>query len=205
MSTVEPQDEPVDEAVEQTVETVEPTFDAVESAAVSISAPFDGSVRFAGGRTTPPRAALDDVRIHEVDPPERWMLVPLLVAVPPSAGDERYLLVRFAGVDHPSLLPMGGPAIGETLVEAVSSALQSRVGLRPVSDPRVSVGRVPVRLPQPNQGTSGPGWLRAVVVRVEGEPSPDLLVDEVLALPFDEAVRALPTDVERQVLALARE
>ena len=191
-----------------------PAVEAEEAAPdldAALAVPLDGSARFAGGRSTPPRAAPDDARTHGAEPPERLLLVPLLSSAPAAAGEsraaegERCLLVRLAGAERASLLAMDGPGVGETLAEAVASVLHARLGLRALTEPRVAAGRVPARLPQPRRGASGPGWLRAVVVRVEGEPAPGPLLDEVLALPFDEAARALPTDAERRVLGLARE
>lgn len=203
MSAVQPPEQPADEPVAPATDT--PELDAPDADAPDLDAalalPLDGSGRFAGGRSTPPRAAVDDAGADLAEAPERLLLVPLLASTPGEA--ERCLLVRLVGAEQPSLLPMGRPGVDETLADAVASVLRARLGLRPSAEPRIAERRVPSRLPQPRRGASGAGWLRAVVVRVEGEPVPGPLVEEVLTLSIDEASRALPTDAERLLLALA--
>ena len=55
-------------------------------------------------------------------------------------------------------------------------------------------------LPHPAGGGPGLGWLRPVAVEVTGEPAPDGLLEAVEAHTLDEALAALPTDVEREAL-----
>jgi len=188
-------------------ESATPAADAPATEAPDLDAaltiPLDGGGRFAGGRSTPPRAAVVDHGTDVAEAPERLLLVPLLASTP-LEGD-RCLLVRLVGGGQPSLLPMGRPGVDETLADAVASVLRARLGLRPSAAPHIAERRVPSRLPQPRRGTRGAGWLRAVVVRVAGEPEPDPLVEEVLTLSLDEAARALTTDAERLLLALATE
>ena len=170
-------------------------------------APEPGAARFAGRRSTPPRTAPDDDSAGDRDPPERMVLVPL-VSVPEAAagGPEvrRCVLVRLREAGRASLLELPRPAPGETLDVVVADVLRARLGLRPAGEPRLAAGRVPARLSRERRGSWELGWMRAAVVDVEGEPAGDALVDEVLVLPFDEAVRALRTDAERRLLLLAR-
>jgi hypothetical protein len=208
VSAVQPPEQPADEPAAPAAATPDldaPDADAPDADAPDLDAalaiPLDGGGRFAGGRSTPPRAAVADDGPHVVEVPERLLLVPLLAST--SVEGARCLLVRLVGAEQLSLLPMGRPGVEETLADAVASVLRARLGLRPSAEPRIAERRVPSRLPQPRRGTSGAGWLRAVVVRVEGEPVPGPLVEEVLDLPLDEAARALSTDAERLLLALA--
>ena len=208
MSAVQPPEPPADEPVAPAADAAAadvPDRDAPAADAPDLDAalaiPLYGGARFAGGRSTPPRAAVVDDGADIAEAPERLLLVPLLASTPGEG--ERCLLVRLVGAEQPSLLPMGRPGVDETLADAVASVLHARLGLRPSAEPRIADRRVPSRLPQPRRGTSGAGWLRAVVVRVEGEPLPGPLVEEVLALPLKEAARALSTDAERLLLALA--
>lgn len=168
----------------------------------------EGGARYAGGRSTPPRAAVEDDPGREREPPERMVLVPLLMSAGSpgtEAGATRCLLVRLRGAERASLLSLPAPAPGETLFDVVGGVLQARLGLRPIGEPRLVAGRVAARLPQARRGAVTQGWLRAVVVRAEGETVHDVLVDEVLALPPEEAARALPTDAERRLLTFALE
>ncbi len=162
--------------------------------------------RFAGGRATPPRAARDDDSASDRDPPERMVLVPLVMPPGPPADESaeaRCLLVRLRDAGRTSLLELPAPAPGETLAAVVADVLHARLGVRPVGEPRLAAGRVAARLPRERRGTWDQGWLRTVVVSVEGEPAGDALVDDVLVLSFEEAARALPTDAERRLLMLA--
>ena len=165
-----------------------------------------GATRFAGGRSTPPRAAADDDTGSPREPPERMVLVPLAPAPGGDGGgaaERRCLLVRLRGSGRASLLELARPAPGETLAGVVAELLEARLGVRAAGEPRLAPGRVAARLRREGRGTWEQGWRRAVVVAVEGEPAPDALVEEVLALPLEEAGAALSTDAERSLLALA--
>jgi hypothetical protein len=52
----------------------------------------------------------------------------------------------------------------------------------------------------PRFGGEGLGWLRAVAVTVSGEPQPDALLEGVEAFSLEQALEALPTEVERTLL-----
>ncbi|MCY4640836.1 MAG: hypothetical protein OXC94_10930 [Chloroflexi bacterium] len=171
------------------------------------STPDGKGARFAGGRSTPPRTAADDDTGSEREPPERMVLVPLASmsgAEGEGAADRRCLLVRLRGSKRISLLDLPRPAPGETLSGVVAGLLNARLGVRPAGEPWLAPGRVASRLPREGRGTWEQGWRRAVVVAIEGEPSPDALVEDVLALPIEEALASLSTDAERSLLALAR-
>jgi hypothetical protein len=115
----------------------------------------------------------------------------------------RYLLVRWPDWPHPALLSLAAPAPHDSLEEVVATLLLSRLGLRCQRPPEASPVRVPVRLPHPRFGGQGLGWLRPVAVSVVGEPEPDALLEDVQALPLQEALAALPSEVERTVLTEA--
>ena len=186
--------------------TVAAERDDVEGAEAA-GAPEPGRARFAGRRSTPPRTAPDDDSASERPPPERMVLVPI-VSVPDAGGEQAgarlCVLVRMRDSGRASLLELPRPAAGETLDGVVADVLRARLGVRPVGEPRLAPGRVAVRLPRERRGSWELGWMRAVAVDVEGEPVGDALVDEVVVLRCEEAVRALRTDTERRLLMLAQ-
>ena len=138
----------------------------------------------------PGDAAAEDERA------ERLLVAPRLEV----AGGARYLLVRWADWPHPALLSLAPPHPGDSLEEAVATLLHARLGLRCEGAPRAAGVRVPVRLAHPRFGGHGLGWLRPVAVRVGGEPQPDALLEGVDALTLEQALQALPTEVERTIL-----
>jgi hypothetical protein len=135
----------------------------------------------------------------EVRPPdpERLIVVPRIEG---DDGTPRYLFMRWSDWPPPAMLSVARPSEEAALGEAVASALQARMSVECVGEPCVSATRLPVRMPHPRMGGDGPGWLRAVAVRVRGEPRPDALIDEVVALPLEEALEQLTTEVERQLV-----
>ena len=131
------------------------------------------------------------------DRPER-----LLVAARLANGQgERYVFVRYDDWPHPAMLSLAPPGGGEQLSEAVARVL-ARLNLR-AAEPRTAAERVPVRMVHPRFGGEGLGWLRPLAVVVEGEPEPDALLAGVETLPYEQALGALPTEVERTVLRAA--
>ncbi len=133
------------------------------------------------------------------DRPER-----LLVAARLADGEgERYVFVRWHDWPHPAMLSLAPPGGNERLSEAVARLL-ARLNLRS-AEPRTAGERVPVRMAHPRFGGEGLGWLRPLAVMVEGEPQPDALLAGVETLPYEQALAALPTDVERTVLRAASE
>ena len=131
------------------------------------------------------------------DRPER-----LLIAARLNDGDgERYVFVRWEDWPYPAMLSLAPPGGGESLAEAVARVL-ARINLR-CAEPRTADERVPVRMAHPRFGGQGLGWLRPLAVVVEGEPAPDALLAGVETLPYEQALAALPTEVERTVLRAA--
>jgi hypothetical protein len=133
------------------------------------------------------------------DRPERLLVAARLAA---SEGEQaRYVFVRWEDWPYPAMLSLAPPGSNETLSEAVASLLR-RLNLR-TAEPRVAEERVPVRMAHPRFGGEGLGWLRPLAVTVEGEPEPDAMLAGVEMLPYEQALEALPTDVERTVLRAA--
>lgn len=131
---------------------------------------------------------------------ERLLIVARLTS---EAGDEaepRYLFVRWPDWPYPALLSIDPPASTDTLEDAVGTLLRARLGVTVQGAVRVASKRVPVRMPLRRYGTAGTGWLRGAAVAVAGEPEPDALLNGFEALTLEEALAALPTDVERAVL-----
>lgn len=131
---------------------------------------------------------------------ERLLIVARLAS---EAGDEeepRYLFVRWPDWPHPALLSIDPPGSTDTLDDAVGTLLQARLAVTVQGAVRVASERVPVRMPLRRYGTAGTGWLRGAAVEVAGEPQADALLEGFEALTLEEALAALPTDVERAVL-----
>ncbi|MGE0135931.1 MAG: hypothetical protein AB7L91_14205 [Dehalococcoidia bacterium] len=129
---------------------------------------------------------------------ERLLVVARLA---PRAGETpRFLFVRWPDWPHPALLAIDPPGPTDTLEDAAGALLEARLSVAVTGAVRLSSTRVPVRMPLRRYGTTGTGWLRAALVDVEGEPEPDALLDGFEALTLEEALAALPTDVERAVL-----
>jgi nucleotide-binding universal stress UspA family protein len=126
-------------------------------------------------------AALTTPEIAAADP-ERLLLVPVIR----TAGETRYVLVRWPDWPHPALLSFAPPVGTDTLEAAAADLARARLGL---------VATAPAR-----QTT---GWLRGVLQPVEGEPTPDVLVDGCEVLSISEAEAVLTTEVERMVLRAA--
>jgi hypothetical protein len=131
--------------------------------------------------------------------PERLLLVPRLE----TAGGPRYLLVCWRDWPPPALLSLQPPAEPSALRAAVAETLEHRIGVRVVGEPAFSGDRRPARMQLPSRGGEGMGWLRAAAVRVEGEPTPDSLLESVLALPLEDALAAVTSDVERELFRRA--
>ena len=134
--------------------------------------------------------------------PERVIVVPRLE----RAGEEpRYLLVRWPDWPPPALLSLAAPTDPSALEAAIADTLEHRIGVRVAGPIVFTPERQPARMSRKARGGEGLGWLRAVLVPVEGEPQPDPLLEAVLALSLDEALEALTSDVERLLLARAAE
>ena len=132
--------------------------------------------------------------------PERLLLVPILEATEGA----RYVLVRWPDWPSPALLALAALGPHDDLASAVGALLDARLRLAPAAPPLACETRVPVRMPHPRLGLdSTTGWLRPVAVPVDGEPEPDVLLAGYEVLTLDEALDALPTDVEREALRLA--
>lgn len=125
---------------------------------------------------------------------ERLMIVP-------RRADGAVLLVRRAEGAAPGLLSTVQPAPPETLDEAVARVLYTHLGVRVSGGVGVAPTRHPARMPHPRRGAEGTGWLRALAVTVDGDPTPDPMLAAVEAFTPDEARAALSTDLERAVLA----
>ncbi len=133
------------------------------------------------------------------DRPER-----LLIAVRQEREDgPRYLFVRWPDWPHPAMLSLAPPARWDSVREAVGDLLAARLSVTCTEEPRRASTRVPVRMAHPRMGGDGVGWLRPVAVTVEGDPTPDALLEGVEALTVEEALEQLPTEVERIVLRQA--
>lgn len=132
--------------------------------------------------------------------PERLLVAPLLE----RPGEEpRYLLLRWPDWPPPALLSVESRSSIDSPASAVVEAVAARMGVSCTEPPRFSDLRMPVRMRQPQRGREEVGWLRAVAVRVEGNPAADALIEAVVALPLDQALASLTTDVERTVLEAA--
>ena len=140
----------------------------------------------------------DPVAVAPPGDPERYLVVARLEDAASAEG--RYLLVRGAEDQPPELLSVRSAGLREPALAAVRDALQMRLGLRVLGEPEVGDERVPVREAQRRAGRAGPGWLRAVAVRVEGDPLPQPPLSEVVLLPLEEAANALATSAERALL-----
>ncbi len=114
--------------------------------------------------------------------------------------DPRYLLARWPDWPHPSLLSVSAPRAVDTLEALVADTLRARFSVECVGTPVATSTRHPARMSHPRFGGDGLGWVRAVAVRVEGEPSSDPLLAGIDALPLEDALTALPTDLERALL-----
>jgi hypothetical protein len=133
----------------------------------------------------------------EAAAPERLLVVPVLV----QGGEPHYVLVRWPDWPHPAMLSLAAPASSVGIEEAVSDLLDSRLHLATSGPVTRSETRVPVRMPAPRVGLSAAtGWLRAVIVPVQGEPQPDALLDGCVVLTLEAAIASLPTEVERILL-----
>ena len=128
----------------------------------------------------------------------------LLIAARQDRTDgPRYLFVRWPDWPHPAMLSLAEPPRWDNVRDAVADLLAARLSVTCTEEPRRASTRVPVRMAHPRMGGDGVGWLRPVVVTVEGEPAPDALLEGVEALTVEQAVEQLPTEVERIVLLQA--
>ena len=143
-------------------------------------------------------AALTAPEIAAADP-ERLLLVPVIR----TAGETRYVLVRWPDWPHPALLSFAPPVGTDTLEAAAADLARARLGLVATAPARLTSERVPVRMGSPRLGLQTTGWLRGVLQPVEGEPTPDVLVDGCEVLSISEAEAVLTTEVERMVLRAA--
>ena len=115
-------------------------------------------------------------------------------------SEPRYLLARWPDWPHPSLLSVAAPRALDTLEALVADTLRARFSLECVGPPVAALERHPARLSHPRFGGGGLGWVRAVAVRVEGDPAADALLAAVDAFALEDALATLPTDLERAVL-----
>ena len=130
---------------------------------------------------------------EEADP-QRLLVVPVLA----QGGEPHYLLVRWPDWPHPAMLSLAVPTAGDSIDSAVSDLLDSRLRVETAGDAQITTRPIPVRMAAHRIGlTAGTGWLRAVVVPVQGEPQPDSLLEGCEVLTFDAALAALPTEIER--------
>lgn len=129
----------------------------------------------------------------------------LIIAARLEAGVEpgRYLLVRWRDWPPPALLSVEAGETPEACQAAIEETLAYRLGVRCLERPLVGEALTPARMRLGSRGGEGLGWLRAAAVRIEGDPRPDALLEEVLLLPAGEALAALQSDVERAVFAEA--
>ncbi|MQA00337.1 MAG: hypothetical protein GEU80_13585 [Dehalococcoidia bacterium] len=151
---------------------------------------------------TVPRPRMDPGRIGSstADLPERYLLVVRhLDAGPPAEAGPRYLFARWPDWPHPAMLSLSPPHPDEGLTAAVASLLRARLGVTLEGEPRLSDTRTPARMRHPRIGLEGLGWLRAVAASASGEPQPDGLLEGAAILAADEALVALPSEVERIV------
>ncbi len=142
----------------------------------------------------------------------------LVVAREADAYDAHYLFARWPDWPHPAMLSLAATATGdgderqletlEALEGALNDLLGARMGLACSSRPRLAAERTPARMAHPRFGGEGLGWLRAAAVSVRplpeaGEaaaaPRADALLEAVQRLSLEQALEALPTDVERRV------
>lgn len=126
-----------------------------------------------------------------------------LIVVARRVEDGCYLFARWADWPYPAMLSTLPPGDHETLSAAIDALLHGRMRVHVASEPRLATDRVPVRMPRPRGGGPALGWLHPVAAEVAGEPLADGLIAGVEALSLDDALRALPTDVERAVLRAA--
>jgi hypothetical protein len=132
--------------------------------------------------------------------PERYLVVARLAGDEAGGGDARaYLFARWPDWPHPAMLALWPPGGEETLAEAVGRLLHARMNLRLRGEPRLASRRIPARMRHPRTGVEGLGWLRPLAAEAAGEPSPDALLEAVELHAYAEALRALPSDVERTV------
>lgn len=146
------------------------------------------------------------------DRPERLLVATRLEANPetdleaePGANDDpRYVFVRWEDWPHPAMLSIAPPGVSEDLPHAVQT-LVGRLNLTVSTSGaiRTAEERVPVRMEHPRFGGTGLGWLRPLAVSVSGEPQPDAMLEGIELLSLDQALEALPTEVERTVLRAA--
>lgn len=161
-----------------------PSDEAPSDSAPSGEEPSDGSETAPPDTPKPPSG------------PERLLIAPIIR----TAEGDRCLLLRWPDWPHPALLPAATPGPHETLNDAVATAVRARLGMDCEGGPVASEVRIPARLADPRTGGQGPGFLRPVVAVVRGDPVPDALLEGVETLPIDEALRVLPTEIERAVL-----
>jgi hypothetical protein len=128
--------------------------------------------------------------------PERYLVVARLSA---EGAVGRYLFARWPDWPYPTMLGLWPPHPDEGLADAMRRLLRARMGVRLDGEPVLGPRRVPARMRHPRTGVEGLGWLRPVAVEVSGEPSPDALLEGVDEHGYEEALAALPTDVERLV------
>ncbi len=127
-----------------------------------------------------------------------------------EADTARYCFARWPDWPHPAMLSLA--ASGDEQLEALEGALNdllgARMGLVCSSRPRLAAERTPARMAHHRFGGEGLGWLRAAAVSVRplpeaGEaaaaPRADALLEAVQRLSLEQALEALPTDVERRV------
>lgn len=146
-----------------------------------------------------PEVAARNAAARPADP-ERVIIVPRLE----RPGEEpRYLLVQWRDWPPPALLSLDVPSDAAALEPAVVDTLWHRIAVRVVGSVALTPDRQPVRMSKKARGGEGLGWLRAALVRVEGDPQPDPLLEAVLALTLDEALEVLTSDVERALLRRA--
>ena len=131
--------------------------------------------------------------------PERLLLVPVLHV----DSEAHVVLVRWPDWPYPALLSFSPPVGSDTLEAAAADLARARLGLAATGPARLAELRVPVRMGAPRLGLQTTGWLRGVLQPVEGEPTPDVLVDGCEVLSFADAEAALTTEVERIVLRAA--
>ena len=146
------------------------------------------------------------------DRPERLLVAARLqtgleagVETEPGADDApRYVFVRWEDWPHPAMLSIALPGVSEDLPHAVQT-LMGRLNLTVSANGALKTAeqRIPVRMAHPRFGGSELGWLRPLAVSVTGEPQPDAMLEGVELLALDQALEALPTEVERTVLRAA--
>lgn len=143
-------------------------------------------------------AALTE-REREAQTPERILVVPMLT----TEDGPRFVLVRWPDWPHPALLSLAPPTGEDTLEAAAADLVRARLHLDASGTPRLSAQRIPVRMGSPRLGLETTGHLRAMLQPVTGDPEPDALLEGYEVLSLDEALSALPTEVERMALRAA--